>query len=365
MVDVFSICYLFTIIPKGREYSMMKHTQNMIKNNFQYFFSFSEASGIISGVMTALIIILAIILICLILFALVIDWMTRYAYDRKSPKLPKFLVNTLMGHSLADDEERKRIRGQAAELKERASQKILMTSYDGTKMAGHFLPCENAKRLVVAVHGWRSGWNYDYRTLAPFLHDHETAVLMIELRGHGESGDRYLYYGKKERFDIAEWTKLAATELAKDLPIYVIGMSAGALSTLMSTTAGLHENTKGVIVDSCAGSARALGMSVVKNLGVNPRLIYPFIRFDARLRLGMDDNAYTGFDAIQGNQLPILFIHGTKDRVADIHSMQKLYDNCKTAKFQLIVEGADHTKSCFVDPERYQKALLDFFDFCE
>ena len=174
-----------------------------------------------------------------------------------------------------------------------------------------------------------------------------------------------LYYGKKERFDIAEWTKLAAAELAKDLPIYVIGMSAGALSTLMSTTAGLHENTKGVIVDSCAGSARALGMSVVKNLGVNPRLIYPFIRFDARLRLGMDDNAYTGFDAIQENQLPILFIHGTKDRVADIHSMQKLYDNCKTAKFQLIVEGADHTKSCFVDPERYQNALLDFFSFCE
>lgn len=320
---------------------------------------------IIVDIMTALIIIIAVIVIVLILFGLVIDWMTRYAYDRKSPKLPKFLVNALMGHSLANDEERKKIRAQAAELKERAAQKIIMTSYDGIKLVGHFLPCKNAKRLVIAVHGWRSGWNYDYRTLAPFLNDNETAVLMIELRGHGESGDRYLYYGKKERFDIAGWTKLAAEELAKDLPIYVIGMSAGALSTLMSTTAGLHENTKGVIVDSCAGSARALGMSVVKNLGVNPRFIYPFIRFDARLRLGMDDNAYTGFDAIKENELPILFIHGTKDRVADIRSMQKIYDACHAPKFQLIVEGADHTKSCFVEPEKYQQALLDFFRFCE
>ena len=311
------------------------------------------------------IVLIALIVILLVLFVIIIDWMTRYAYDRKSPKLPKFLVNIFMGNRPMDEEERQKIREQAASLKENADQTLFMTSYDGETMAGHYYPCENAKRFVIACHGWRSGWNYDYRAIAPFLHDHKTSVLMIDLRAHGESGGRYLYYGKKERFDIAKWTEYVDRNLAPGLPIYVIGMSAGALSTLMSTTAGLHPNAKGVIVDSCAASARELGLSVVKNLKIDPRFLYHFIRLDARIRMGVDDNAYTAIEAVAENKLPILFIHGTSDVVADIHSMEKLYEKCTAPKFRLIVEGAGHTQSCFVEPEKYQKSLLDFFAFCE
>ena len=314
---------------------------------------------------TALIVILIVIVCLLILFVLVIDWMTRYAYDRKSPKLPQFLVNIFMGNTSKDEEKKQEIRRQAAQLRVKADIRIEMTSYDGVSMVGHYYPCDQAQRFVIACHGWRSGWSYDYRTIAPFLHEHQTSVLMVELRGHGESGDRYLYYGKKERFDLACWTNYVAEHLAPDLPIYIIGMSAGALCTLMSLTAGLHPNTKGVISDSGAGSARALGMSVLKNLKINPKLLYPFIRLDARIRLGMDDNAYTAFDAIRENTLPVLFIHGTKDPVADIRSMEQLYEECTAPKFKLIVEGASHMESCFVSPEAYQNSLLEFFTFCE
>ena len=312
------------------------------------------------------IILLAILILFLLLFFLVIDWMTRYAYDRKSPKLPKFLVNVFMGNKEEDEEAKRAIKEQAKQLKENASRKIEMTSYDGTTMAGHLYEADAPSRLVIACHGWRSGWNYDYRTIAPPLHDdHSTSFLFINLRAHGESGGRYLYYGKKERFDLACWSRYAAEHLAPDLPLYIMGMSAGALSAFMSTTAGLHEQTKGVIADSCAASARALGMSVVKNLKINPRLLYPFIRLDARIRLGMDDNAYTPFDAAKDNEFPVLFIHGTEDQVADIRSMNKLYEQCHSPKFRLVVEGAGHTKSSFVAPEEYRNALLDFFAFCE
>lgn len=302
----------------------------------------------------------------LCLFVLAIDWMTRYAYDRKSPKLPKFLVRIFMGNTQpVNEEEQRLVREQAASLKELADRTIEITGFDGVKLAGHYYPCEKPERILIAAHGWRSGWNYDYRTLAPFLHEHRTSVLMIDLRGHGESGDRYLYYGKKERFDIAGWTQYAAQNLAADIPIYVMGMSAGALSTLMSASAGLHENTKGIILDSCAASARVLGYSVVKNMGLNPKIIYPFIRLDARIRMGMDDNEYTGFDALEENRLPILFIHGTGDKVADIHSMEELYKKCRSPKYKLIVDGAGHTQSCFLAPEQYQHALLAFFESCE
>lgn len=310
-------------------------------------------------------IIAGIITFPIILFVLVIDWLTRYAYDRKSPKLPKFLVNIVMGTKEAREGRKRITRKLAEDLKEKADTKVTMTSFDGEIMTGHYYPCENAKRIVIACHGWRSGWNYDYRTIAPFLHEHETSILLIELRGHGESGGRYLYYGKKERFDIARWTHYVAEKIAPGIPVYVMGMSVGALCTLMSASAGLDPATKGLIADSGCGSARAFGMSVIENLHVNPRFLYPFIRLDARIRLRMDDNVYTAADALERNRRPILFIHGTKDIVADIRSMEKLYDNCKSPKFKLIVEGAGHMQSCFVDPKRYEEALLDFFSFCE
>ena len=299
------------------------------------------------------------------LFVVIVDWFTRYAYDRKSPKLPKFMVNIVMGTKEAKEGKKRITRKMADALKEKADTRVSITSFDGEVMVGHYFPCEQAKRIVIACHGWRSGWNYDYRTIAPFLHDHETSVLLLEMRGHGESGGRYLYYGKKERFDIARWTSYVAEQLAPGIPIYVMGMSVGALSTLMSASAGLHPSTKGLIADSGCESARAFGMSVIRNMHVDPRFLYPFIRLDARLRMKMDDNVYTAADALANNKRPILFIHGTKDVVADIHSMEKLYENCQSPKFKLIVEGAGHMQSCFVDPKRYQEALLDFFRFCE
>ena len=156
-----------------------------------------------------------------------------------------------------------------------------------------------------------------------------------------------------------------AEDLAPGLPVYVMGMSAGALCTLMSASSGLHPDVKGLIADSGCGSARDFGFSVIENLHVNPRFLYPFIRLDARIRMGMDDNAYTAADALKKNTRPILFITGTRDIVADVRTVEKLYEQCTAPKFKLIVEGAGHMQSCFVDPQRYQEALLDFFGFCE
>lgn len=310
-------------------------------------------------------IIISVIVLPITFLVIAVDWLTRYAYDRKSPKLPKFVVDIVMGNHESEEGKKRAVKRMAEDLKEKAGTKVQIITYDKEILVGHYYPCANAKRIMIACHGWRSGWNYDYRTIAPFLHEHDTSVLMVELRAHGESGGRYLYYGKKERFDLARWTHYAADNLAPGIPIYVMGMSAGALCTLMSATAGLHHATKGLIADSGCASARAFGMSVIQNLHINPRILYPLIRLDARIRLGIDDNAYTATDALQNNQRPILFIHGTKDVVADIRSMEKLYENCKSPKFKLIVEGAGHMQSCFVDEKAYQNALLDFFRFCE
>ena len=46
-------------------------------------------------------------------------------------------------------------------LKRTVTERVAIQSHDGLTLVGHWYPAENAKRIVVAMHGWRSCgfWN--------------------------------------------------------------------------------------------------------------------------------------------------------------------------------------------------------------
>ncbi len=46
----------------------------------------------------------------------------------------------------------------AKELEKTFTDTIDTTAHDNTKLIGHWRICENVKRIVIAVHGWRFSW---------------------------------------------------------------------------------------------------------------------------------------------------------------------------------------------------------------
>ena len=68
---------------------------------------------------------------------------------------------------------------------------------------------------------------------------------------------------------------------------------------------------------------------------------------------------------MKSNSVPVLFIHGTDDKLVPVEMTYKNYLACTAKRELLIVPGADHAVSCFTDPDRYFAALHDFFDACE
>ena len=48
----------------------------------------------------------------------------------------------------------------AIRLENRHPETVELTAEDGTRLVGHWFPCPNPKRLVVAMHGWRSTWSF-------------------------------------------------------------------------------------------------------------------------------------------------------------------------------------------------------------
>ena len=94
----------------------------------------------------------------------------------------------------------------AAELAENSNIiTVGIPSRDGIHLAGHWYPCENAKRIIVAMHGWRSAWNYDFSMIADFWHREGCSILFAEQRGQNNSGGNYITFGHLERYDCLDW----------------------------------------------------------------------------------------------------------------------------------------------------------------
>lgn len=310
--------------------------------------------------MEILITVIAILLICADI--IIVDLIARYSCDRNCPKLPSFLSQGLVGKKANSKKRFSKSRQRAEKLKETADIKFSITSSDNLNLVAHYYECEDAERLVIALHGWRSSWNYDFNGQYEFLHQQKCSILFTEARAHGESQGRYMYYGKKEYDDLKRWILFVRKNISPKLPIYLYGMSAGAAAAIMVSPELEGLGVYGIIADSASTSARGAGKMTIKNIHLSPLIFYSQVRLDCYIRLGIDDNEYTPLEAIKKCQVPILLICGTKDRLAPEFMSEKLYNNCPSKKKKIVFENAGHMKSYYTDTEKYQKALLDFFN---
>lgn len=304
--------------------------------------------------------ILLVLLALLILDFYIVDSAARYLCDRTYTKNPKLFF----GQREKKVNTKSKSRQRAKNLEKTVTQRYEITADDGAKLVGHYYPCDNAKRVVIAVHGWKSSWSYDFNAQAEFLHNNACNVLFIELRAHGESEGRYMYYGKQERFDLQKWAELAEKEIADGLPIYFYGMSMGSTLSVMASDL-FGSSVKGIIADGVTPTPRIVMKSIVKSINLSPALFYWQIRIDLRLRLKCDDNDYTALMALENCKTPILMPYGTADVLTTPAMSMQVFDKIKAPKKAVRFDGAGHMKSYYTDPEKYQNALLQFFCDCE
>ena len=65
--------------------------------------------------------------------------------------------------------------------------------------------------------------------------------------------------------------------------------------------------------------------------------------------------------ALARSRVPVLFVHGTDDRLVPIEMTFENYKACSAPKQLFIVPGAGHGMSYVVDRKGYQTALTDFW----
>lgn len=289
------------------------------------------------------------------------QYFIRLALDRDGVPMMQRSFQKVCGNVLTEDVVK--MLNDTGEALKGKCQTVRTKNRTGLDLVGHWRPCQNPKRIIIAMHGWRSCWARDFGAISEFWYDNGCSVLFAEQQGQGESGGKHMGFGMLERYDCLSWIQWVNEQTGGSLPIYLAGISMGATTVLMAAGMDLPENVHGIIADCGFTSADAIWKHVAQR---NLHLCYRFHAAAAnamcRKRIHMGAKDYSTVDAMLDCNVPVLFIHGAKDRFVPVEMTYKTYEACHSTKYLLVVPGADHGMSYWIEREKYQDIVMQFWN---
>ena len=248
-------------------------------------------------------------------------------------------------------------------FKDQNPERVQITSDDGLRLVGWFLPADDAKGTLLLMHGYRSDPYCDFGLTYQFYHSLGWNILTVCQRAHAESEGKYITYGVKERFDARDWTLYLADRFGPEHKIVLIGISMGSATVLMSLGTDLPANVRCAVADCGYTSPYDQFVYLFKerfHFLVHPTL--DIAGLFARLFAGFGFREYSTVTALQSNRLPVLFIHGERDRFVPIRFTVENYAACVAEKRLITVPEAGHGASYMCATETCQNALRDFLN---
>ena len=248
-------------------------------------------------------------------------------------------------------------------LSEQDIKDVYIKSRDGLKLHGVFLPASNAYRTIICVHAYRGRYNTDFSAIIKYLNANHSNVLLIEQRAHGDSEGKYITYGAKEKYDVADWVNYVITKLDDKNPIYIYGLSMGCTTSLFSLGCNMNMRVKGVIADCGYMSMRDVISYLAKEWYKVPAFgLVTLVNLWCNLIAHFDMSETDTKKALKDNNIPILFVHGEEDTFVPGEHARQNYARTNGPKELVWVKGAGHAESIIKDPELYHAKLEYFFN---
>ena len=305
--------------------------------------------------MIALIIALIVLGLLLLAFLIACAMLAHFACGRNDAMESRFeqMLDTFVYRDYKSD-----ILAARDWLLTQQTEEVCVTSFDGLKLVGIFLPCENARGTLLCFHGWRGGPIADFGYSARLYHELGLNVLLVHHRAQGKSEGKHMTFGVRERKDVHTWVRWHTERFGRDVPILLAGISMGASTVLMACGEPFDGNVRGVFADCGYTSPGEICDIVARAIRLPPRIFVPVVGLFIRITAGFWLNEYSTLTAVRKMDLPVLFAHGEADNFVPCEMTKRNYEACASAdKTLLLVPGAKHGQSFPVAPERYTEAI--------
>lgn len=233
-------------------------------------------------------------------------------------------------------------------------------SYDKLQLHSYVVN-QNSNKWAIVVHGY-GGSGKLMSDKSKYFYDMGYNVLIPDLRGHGKSEGDYIGMGWKDRLDIISWINFIIKE-NPNAEIVLHGTSMGAATVLMTSGENLPSNVKAIVADCAYTSAwDEFSYQLETYLKVPSYYILNVTNMVTKLKAGYSLKEASALECVKKATVPILFIHGDKDKFVPYSMMDKLYDATISPKEKLTIEGGEHANSDLVSPFLYWLTVEDFLN---
>ena len=239
---------------------------------------------------------------------------------------------------------------------------VFIDSFDGLNLHGcKIVNNYKTNKWVIAVHGY-DGSSMKMCGRAKHFYNMGFNILIPDLRGHGKSEGHYIGMGWHDRKDILRWIDYIVSK-DKDSEIILYGISMGASTVMMTCGENLKENVKVAIEDCGYTSVWDQFAYILKYMYKLPQFpIMHIANIITKIRAKYDFKEASSVKQLEKSKIPMLFIHGDKDKFVPFNMLKKVYNSAKCEKEILIIEGAEHCKSHKTNPQLYWSTISKFLN---
>ncbi len=247
-------------------------------------------------------------------------------------------------------------------LQDHNAEDVEITSFDGLRLRGKWVPAEKPKATIILFHGYHTHYIHDFAGIFSMYHSIGLNLLLVRQRAHGESEGKYITFGVRERKDALSWIDFHNRTHGMD-NVFLGGMSMGASTVLFAAGEDLPPNVRGITADCGFSSpAEILGHVIRKDFHLPPKLVLPLMEVWARTLGSFSLWECSSRESLARSKTPVIFIHGKSDTFVPCSMSQSGYACCASEREIHLVEGAGHGRSYLYEPEKLTRALVDFFN---
>ena len=241
----------------------------------------------------------------------------------------------------------------------------LRSADDRVDLAAWLLPVGGSDVGVVLVHGKDGSksttWGDGFVRLAAELQAAGYQVLMLDLRGHGASGDGRYAFGFLERFDvIAAVEHLVEERGVRPGQVGLLGVSMGGASAIYA--AALDPRVGAVWSDAAYADVYPIIEQEWPSASGLPMAVLPLVRWTHRVLHGFDLQGVRPVDEVPYLEpRPLMIVHGVSDALVPVGQAQVLANAAPWAGVWLL-EDVGHAGAYTHDPALYTLRAIEFFD---
>ena len=235
----------------------------------------------------------------------------------------------------------------------------LVSGHDGYQLHVQLVKNPNpTNRYVIFTHANTDNHIGSLKYLPMYL-DLGYNCVLYDMRGHGEDEPTFCTYGILEGKDLAELVKDTRERYPEITELGLHGESLGASTTIEALA---YKPDVDFAVSDCAfANVESAIKQKLKTMHL-PELLVPLVNVGVRILYGYSIYDMRPIEALDGNTVPILFIHGDADNTVPRENARELFESAQGKRELHYVAGADHAESVLVAPEEYREVVSSFLE---